>query len=234
MQAFRNLSGSELFDSIVCRNFEEAVDSKSPTLYEASSGDEKDRMRTLLYISAAIANFLDFKNRRKNMNDQQIAETATLMMEEFPYLKMSDMKLFIRRLKCNAYGEVYDLDGQSFIGWLSKYVEEKRQALYRISQERERELKERRDKEAEEFAKTEEGKKAAKELTATQSELAKQMNANYRSPEQIKEREMHKIRLRVIQLNYHDLMKNPETYEAEVERLVQEEWKKYKAKHKTE
>ena len=206
-----------------------------PTLYEASSGDEKDRMRTLLFISSAIVSYLDFKNRRNTMNDQQIAETATLIMEEFSYLKITDIKLFIRRLKLNTYGEVYDLDGQSFIGWLRKYVEEKREAIYRYQKQQEQLRKEREAQEAEEYVKTEEGKAAARMLATKVSEIEKKMNVNYRSPEQIREREMHKIRLRVIQLNYARLLKeSPENYYVEVERLVQEEWKKYQSKHKTE
>lgn len=178
MQAFRNLSSSELFDSIVCSTFDDAVVSQSPTLHEASAGGEKDRMRTLLYISAAIANFLNFKNRRKNMNDMQIAETATLILEEFPYLKMTDIRLFIRRLKCNAYGEVYDLDGQSIIGWLNKYVEEKRMAQYRIYQQREQEQKAKADKENEEYYNSPEGKAAQAETAKLIEEICKKFKPN--------------------------------------------------------
>ena len=141
--------------------------------------------------------------------------------------------MFIRRLKLNAYGEVYDLDGQSFIGWLRKYVEEKRQALYVIAKERERQRKEQEEKELEEYAKTEEGQANMANVADLVKGIADSMDANRKSPEQIKKEAMEKIRLRVIQLNYARLLKeDPKNYEAEIERLVQIEWEKYQAKQK--
>jgi len=146
MERLRNLSGQELFRSIACKAFADTCTSDFPTLAQAASGNDDDRARTLIYISAAIVDYLDFKNRRITMNDAQIAETALLILDEFPYLQLDDLRLFIRRLKLNAYGEVYDLDGQVFIGWLNKYVDEKRQHLYLIQKERERKEREEKEK----------------------------------------------------------------------------------------
>lgn len=157
-------------------------------------------MRTLLYISAAIANFLNFKNRRKNMNDMQIAETATLILEEFPYLKMTDIKLFIRRLKCNEYGEVYDLDGQSFIGWLKKYVEDKRIAQYRIYQQRKQEQKAKEEKEAEEYYNSPEGKAEQEQTAKLLSDIYKRFEAKKKkeTQQEPKEKDPRQSRIDIV------------------------------------
>ena len=151
MERLRNSSGLNLFRSIACKSFQDTCTSDYPTLAQAASGSDDDRAKTLVYISASIVDYLDFKNRKNTMTSAQAAETALLILEEFPFLQLDDLKLFVRRLKLNAYGEVYDLDGQVFIGWLQKYVDEKRYHLYLIQKERERkeqEEKERRDAES--------------------------------------------------------------------------------------
>ena len=241
MAAFRSSSGKQLFDSIVCRTFEDVLDGSYPTLYEASTSDEKDKMRTLLYVSAAIVSYLDFKNRRNTMNDQQIAETAMLIIEEFPFLKITDLKLFIRRLKCNVYGEVYDLDGQAFIGWLRKYVEEKRTVQYQIIMQREREEKERRDKEAEEFAKTPEGKaaqeKALQMFEKLRDEFATKTHPHKKKDESVsskavknpdpKQARIEAIRRNVIAENDKQVLRNtPDKYIEVMNKLINEELKK--------
>lgn len=225
-----------MFDGIVCRTFEDVIDGSYPTLYEASSGDDKDMMRTLLYVSAAIVSYLDFKNRRNTMNDQQIAETATLIVEEFPYLKLTDLKLFIRRLKCNAYGEVYDLDGQSFIGWLRKYVEEKRIAQFQIQQQREHEAKEKADKEIEAFYQTEEGKQAQQEsmkmLEDIQKEFADKTKPKKPKATQQKEKDPKQLRIEAVrrqviaEYNEQVLRNTPEKYMEVMNCLINEALKK--------
>ena len=150
------------------------------------------------------------------MNDQQIAETATLIMEEFPNLTIADVKLFIRRLKCNAYGEVYDLDGQSFFGWMRKYIEERNQANYQITQQLQKEAKERREKEEEEFSKTPEGQKVQKESLRLFDEVIKSFS-NKESKKVIgsddDKKRIEKIRKDVIAKNFDRVMKDcPERY----------------------
>ena len=190
-------------------------------------------MRTLLFISAGIVSFLDFKNRRNTMNNQQIAETATLIMEEFPYLKITDVKLFIRRLKCNAYGDVYDLDGQAFIGWLRKYIEEKRNAQFQIQQARQKALNELKDKEAEEFAATEEGKQAQAEslkmFEDIQKEFADKTKPKKPKPENVRKEKspeqyrIEAVRKRVIAENMDRVLRDcPNSYMEVMNGLIDE------------
>ena len=236
MVAFRNSSGKQLYDRIECRNFEDVIDGSYPTLYEASCNDDKDRMRTLLYVSAAIVSYLDFKNRRNTMNDQQVAETAMLIIEEFPYLKITDLKLFIRRLKCNAYGEVYDLDGQSFIGWLRKYVDDKRQAQCQIYRQREHEERERQAKEIEEYAATPEGKAAQEENLKVFEEIRKsyepkekkeQPQSPTQKPKDPKQLRIEAIRKQVIAENNDRVLRDcPDRYMDVMNGLIDEALRK--------
>lgn len=212
------------------------IDGSYPTLYEASSGDDKDMMRTMLYVSAAIVSYLDFKNRRNTMNDQQIAETAILIVEEFPYLKLTDLKLFIRRLKCNAYGEVYDLDGQSFIGWLRKYVEEKRMAMSQIMQKREQDAKEKADNEIEAFYQTEEGKQVQQESIKLFADIQKEFADNTKphkpKVEQHKNKDPKQLRIEevrrqvIAEYNEQVLRNTPEKYMEVMNGLINEALKK--------
>lgn len=104
------------------------VTSKSPTIarirHEASETDA----RALLYI--AICEVCDFFNVGKTMNDVQVALTVDLIMEQYWYLKIEEIKYCFRRAM--AREKVYDrLDGNIILGWLAAYdAERTEQAIY--------------------------------------------------------------------------------------------------------
>lgn len=226
MQRFQSSSGQQLFSAVVSKSFDDVCTSEFPTLYEAAEGSDKDKMRTLQFICAAIVDYLNFKNRKNTMTTQQVAETATLILEEYPYLRLDDLKLFVRRLKLNAYGEVFDLDGQVFLGWLNKYVEEKRTAQYRLIKQREEEESERKRKEDEEVAKSPEAKAAAERFFRNMEKLFKHTDVNSKKDwsELTDDEKREKIRMKIIRQQGARLLKEfPETYVQETEKLVEAE-----------
>lgn len=134
--------------SIRCRTYEEVIVSNHPTLLEMASRDDSWRAFTLAYLSAAIISYLDFIGRRQTMNDTQVAETAELILTEYPALKFDDIALFIRYCKLSRFGKLYDINGAVLLQWLQTYIQERNQADYRLYEQRERQ---RRDEEARRF-----------------------------------------------------------------------------------
>lgn len=96
----------------------------------------------LSYISAAIVSYLDFIGRRQTMDDQQVAETAELILTEHAALKFDDIALFIRLCKLSRFGKLYDINGAVLLQWLQTYRQERTQADYRLYEQREKARKE--------------------------------------------------------------------------------------------
>jgi hypothetical protein len=60
------------------------------------------------------------------MNDKQLIETCKLIINEFYFLKVSDLQLFFQRFKTGYYGQLFDrLDGQIIMLKLREYTEER-------------------------------------------------------------------------------------------------------------
>ena len=67
-----------------------------------------------------------FFNVGKIMNDNQAAQTADLIIEEYYFLKPDDFKLCFNRAKKGLYGKVYDrIDGAVILEWLGRYEKER-------------------------------------------------------------------------------------------------------------
>ncbi len=70
------------------------------------------------------------------MNDAQLVETAKLIMNEFYFLKVSDLQLFFQRFKTGYYGQLFDrLDGSVIMVALREYCEEKQSAVVLVAAE---------------------------------------------------------------------------------------------------
>jgi hypothetical protein len=81
---------------------------------------------TQAYIEAWIVNVCEFLNIGKNMNPNQIYDTAELIAEEFHYLTVADINLIFKRAKLGRYGQIFDrLDGQVILGWFRSYDHER-------------------------------------------------------------------------------------------------------------
>ena len=69
-----------------------------------------------------ITDLVDFFNVGKTMSDSQVAETIRLLMQEYYYLNIADIKLCFDRIKAGGYGKSYDrIDGQIILMALAEY-----------------------------------------------------------------------------------------------------------------
>lgn len=85
---------------------------------------------------------ISFFSVGKGMNDDQVIETAKLLLQEFYYLKLDDLKLFFDRLKTGFYGATYDrIDGQVLMLHLRAYCAERMETAERMSDQKHAEIK---------------------------------------------------------------------------------------------
>lgn len=141
--AYRNLrTPNSILSSIRCRDYEDVLTSNHPTLAEMVQRSKGNSAFVLSYISAAIVSYLDFIGRRQTMDDQQVAETAELILTEHAALKFDDIALFIRLCKLSRFGKLYDINGAVLLQWLQTYRQERTQADYRLYEQREKARKE--------------------------------------------------------------------------------------------
>jgi len=85
-------------------------------------------------ISLAICEVCDFFNVGKNMNDSQIALTADLIIENYWYLKLEEIKYCFRRAMRRE--RLYDrLDGNIILSWIQAYDDERTEEAMRISEQ---------------------------------------------------------------------------------------------------
>lgn len=109
------------------------VATQTPTLAKIKNEISLDDARALLSI--AICEVCDFFNVGKNMNDTQIALTVDLIIEQFWYFKLEEIKYCFRRAMMRE--KLFDrLDGNIIIGWLREYDAERTEEAIRISEQR--------------------------------------------------------------------------------------------------
>ena len=74
-----------------------AISSSAPTL--ASIRREYSEDFQIAYVSVWIVNLNDFVNALRKMSPEQIEETATIIVQEYPYLNLADINLVFRKIK---------------------------------------------------------------------------------------------------------------------------------------
>lgn len=85
-------------------------------------GENQARAIVVILLSEVV----DFFNASNTMNDSQVAITTDLIIEEYPYFKIDDLKLAFRNAMKGRYGEIYNrLDGSVIMGWLNQYNRER-------------------------------------------------------------------------------------------------------------
>ena len=149
--AYSNLATPDsILSNIACRTYEDVLLSNHATIGELAALSEQWRMFTLAYISVALTKYLDFISRRNTMDDYQVAETATLILEEYPNLKVDDIALFFRQCRLSRFGKLYDLNGAVLLDWLHEYQQQRNAAQYNLycRQEQERKDEEERRRQA--------------------------------------------------------------------------------------
>lgn len=110
------------------------VASRTPTLAKIKNEISLADARALLSI--AVCEVCDFFNVGKNMSDTQVAITVDLILEEYWYLKLEEIKYCFRRAMRRE--KLYDrLDGNIIMGWLEQYDAERTEEAVRLSEQRE-------------------------------------------------------------------------------------------------
>lgn len=82
--------------------------------------------KTRAILIFPLADVLEFFNVGNTMSDVQVAMTVDLIIEEYPYMKMDDLKLCFKNAMKLKYGENYNrIDGSIIMGWLREYDKER-------------------------------------------------------------------------------------------------------------
>lgn len=126
MQKLKNLGTSnsiwtELKKSSIT-TYNQVVMNEDVTLGDLVSKSNEWRILTLSIVSVSIADFLNFVNKRNTMNSEQVAETAQLIVTEYPFLKLNDIVLFFRKCKIGEFGELFgEISGFTILSWMKIY-----------------------------------------------------------------------------------------------------------------
>lgn len=75
-------------------------------------------------------------NLQQPMNAQQLMLTAELIMEEYYYLRIEELRMCFRMAMKGEFGPVYNrIDGQVFFEWIVKYMPKRQLITDRMKQE---------------------------------------------------------------------------------------------------
>ncbi|MEI7526012.1 MAG: DUF6633 family protein [Mariniphaga sp.] len=109
-----------------------AISSSAPTL--ASIRREYSEDFQIAYVSVWIVNLNDFVNALRKMSPEQIEETATIIVQEYPYLNLADINLVFRKIKKGEFGQLFaEIDGMKVLSWFEQYAQERMRTAADIS-----------------------------------------------------------------------------------------------------
>lgn len=92
-----------------------------------------------LVLEAYVTNLNDSCNANR-MNESQIREAGEILFQEAPYLKLTEVHEFFRRVKAAYYGEYYgSLDVLKIMADFRLFLADRLEALRRVRAEQERE-----------------------------------------------------------------------------------------------
>jgi len=108
------------------------LNSTAPTL--ASIRREYSEDFQIAYVSVWIVNLNDFVNALRKMSPEQIEETATILVQEYPYLNLADINLVFRKIKKGEFGQLFaEIDGMKVLSWFEQYAHERMRTAADIS-----------------------------------------------------------------------------------------------------
>lgn len=106
------------------RSVDDVFKSAEPALGMVASELGENHARAIVVI--LLSELVGFFNASNTMNDSQVAITTDLIIEEYPYFKVDDLKLVFRNAMKGRYGDIYNrLDGSVIMGWLRQYNKER-------------------------------------------------------------------------------------------------------------
>ncbi len=83
------------------------------------------------YIMLWITRLNKFLNISRKMNLEQMKQTAEYILQDYYYLKQSDLYYIFSQAEKGRYGEFYEcLDGAKILSWFEKYDIERANYVY--------------------------------------------------------------------------------------------------------
>ncbi len=106
----------------------------SPALSELKKN--KGEQTALGVLVALMDECQQYFNLQQPMNAQQLMLTAELIMEEYYYLRIEELRVCFRMAMKGEFGPVYNrIDGQVFFEWIIKYMPKRQLITDRMKQE---------------------------------------------------------------------------------------------------
>jgi hypothetical protein len=106
----------------------------SPALSELKKN--KGEQTALGVLVAMMDECQQYFNLQQPMNAQQLMLTAELIMEEYYYLRIEELRMCFRMAMKGEFGPVYNrIDGQVFFEWIIKYMPKRQLITDRMKQE---------------------------------------------------------------------------------------------------
>lgn len=130
----------------IARNLERAYVGKAPTLAVVKEAFGIDPAEG--WIMAQLEDLNEFAGVAVKMSPGQMEETSRLILQEYPYFKVTEFMLFMHRFKCGKYGALYGVvDPLVIMQALFQFASERRDELaFYENRERERKKQEEREK----------------------------------------------------------------------------------------
>lgn len=119
------------------RTLKQCAEAPYPTLVDLARAYGTSECPMLL-LEAYITNLNDSCNAAR-MDEAQISEAGTIMFGEAPYLKLTEVHEFFRRVKAGYYGEYYgSIDVLKIMTDFRLFLKDRAEAVRRIEAERNR------------------------------------------------------------------------------------------------
>lgn len=95
-----------------------------PTLSMIKKEFSEEKM--IAFLVFILCDLVEFFNVGKSMNATQIKQTARLIFEEYPYMRIHDFRVCFTNAKKGLYGKVYDrIDGSIIMEWLLAHADDR-------------------------------------------------------------------------------------------------------------
>lgn len=114
-------------------------------------------MPTLALLVVLMGTVIRFFNVGRSMNNEQVAETAKLILKEYYFLKIEDLKIcfdgiksgkYLPKKEGQSYGQLFDrLDGAIFLSALAEYSSERIDIAIRMNVEQQKQMQEEQQEE---------------------------------------------------------------------------------------
>lgn len=122
-------SPTQYLETLRPTTYSDVFQSSVPTLAAVAHIGPKGEAVARALLVKLISQTVRFFSLREAMDEMQIATTADLILEDYFFLKLDDLKLCFRNAMKGYYGRIYNrMDGQTILLWLRQYTEERHAA----------------------------------------------------------------------------------------------------------